>query len=576
MQRRTQRQDWLIHYENYKGNKMKKIVILIIIMTAVLSAFVRTHEYAEVKISGIDDIKFLQDNKIDIDRTSFNTKGLPETIKVYITEEQYQMLENSGYTVSWQPLTIPKDALDFRYNEDIGDSMLVWQRRYPDICKRIQVGTSVQSRPLWALLITDSIDIEEAEPEVKFIGTMHGDEVTGLEMEMEMIEDILYGYQAGNDTMQFIVNNTELYFMPLMNPDGMANNSRFNANSVDLNRNFPEGTFYQVNDPALEEPEIAAVMIWTAEHNFILSTNFHGGAEVVNYIFDKDFGVANYAYAASPDDAHAYWLAYGYASRNPRLRNSSLGDGTPDGVTNGCEWYSISGGMQDWNYRYHNDMDMTLEISGTKWPPFSTMAAYWVENRDAMFWYLSAAHKGIYGVVTDSLTGVPLDATIEITGINKEYFTDPDHGDYYRLLRPGTYSMTVSKIGYFPQTINNIIVTDDTGVFKEATEVNVELVKDTGIDNGQFTIDNLQLIQNYPNPFNPTTTISFINDRTQMLNINIYDQAGKLVEKVIDSKFTAGKHSFEFNAEKLSSGIYYTVLKTEAGIVRSNKMILIK
>ena len=61
-----------------------------------------------------------------------------------------------------------------------------------------------------------------------------------------------------------------------------------------------------------------------------------------------------------------------------------------------------------------------------------------------------------------------------------------------------------------------------------------------------------------------------------MLSLNIYNQAGKLVEKVVDNKFTAGKHSFEFNAEKLSSGIYYNVLKTEAGVVISNKMVFIK
>ncbi|NOR44931.1 MAG: T9SS type A sorting domain-containing protein, partial [Candidatus Delongbacteria bacterium] len=275
---------------------------------------------------------------------------------------------------------------------------------------------------------------------------------------------------------------------------------------------------------------------------------------------------------ASPDDPHAYWLAYGYAVRNQPMFNGPF----TDGITNGCEWYSIDGGMQDWNYRYHNDMDMTLEISSTKWPAFSTMAGFWQDNRDAMFWYLSAAHKGIYGLVTDSVSGVPMDATIEIAGINKEYYTDPDHGDYYRILKPGTYSMTVSCPGFFTQTIDNIVVTDDTGVFKEATEVNVQLVKDTGIDNEQFTINNLQLEQNYPNPFNPITTISFINDRTQILSLNIYNQAGKLVEKVVNSKFTAGRYSFEFNAEKLSSGIYYNVLRTEAGIVRSNKMVFIK
>ena len=570
---------------------MKKIIILIITMTAILSAFVKTHEYAEVKISGLKDIQFLQDNKIDIDRSSFKGKGLPEVLKVYVTDEEFSMLDKAGYSVSWTPLVIPKDATDFYTNQSIGDSMLVWQNRYPDICRRMSIGTSCQGEELWVLKITDSLDIEEAEPEVKFVGTMHGDEVTGMEMEMYMVDDILKGYQAGNDTMQFIVNNTELYFLPLMNPDGNNWKQRYNvveldtiitetdttiyvSNGYDLNRNFPEGTYYQDDSVnAITLPENDAMINWTKAHNFILSTNFHGGAEVANYVYDKDFGVADQSYAASPDDAHAYWLAYGYASRNSRLFSSSS---FTDGVTNGCDWYWVIGGMQDWNYRYHNDMDMTLEISGAKWPSYSTMPTYWRENRDAMFWYLSAAHKGIYGLVTDSVSGVPVDATIEIAGINKEYYTDPDHGDYYRILKPGTYSMTVSCPGFFPQTIDNIVVTDETGVFKEATEVNIQLVKNTGIENSEFTVDNLELEQNYPNPFNPITTISFTNDRTQILSLNIYDQAGRLVEKVIDNKFTAGRYSFEFNAKKLSSGIYYNVLRTETGIVRSNKMVFIK
>ena len=449
---------------------MRQFLTLLLTVTFLLSAK-NKYEYATVKISGLNDIKFMQENKIDIDRTSFTGKSLPEALTVYVSDEEFQTLISEGYSVEWAPLRLPKDATDFRYNEDIGDSMLVWQNRYPDICKRIQIGTSVQGRELWVLKTSDNVDIEEAEPELKFVSTMHGDEVTGVEMEMYMIEDILYGYQANNDTMQFIVNNTELYVMPLMNPDGMANNSRYNANSVDLNRNFPEFEYGEPNTPTGEEPEIAAIINWSNDHNFILSTNYHSGALVTNYLLDKDNTVPNYSYAACPDDEHVTWLAKNYAIRNTPMYNGSF----TEGVTNGCEWYSIDGGMQDWNYKYYNDIDLTLELSVIKWPTFSTMAGFWQDNRDAMFWYLAAAHKGIYGIVTDFDTGFPLDATIEITGIDKEYGTDSDFGDYYRILKPGTYTMTVSAPGYISQIINNIVVTDDTDSFKEATEVNIQL-----------------------------------------------------------------------------------------------------
>ena len=451
---------------------MKDLTFSLLVLTMILFG-TEKYEYAKVKISGPEDIKFFAENNIDIDRTSFQGKGsdFPEYLIIYVDQNRFGLLEKQGYIISWDPFKLPKDASSYRYNEDIGDSMLVWQNRYPSICKRIQIGTSVQGRPLWVLKITDNIDIEEAEPEVKFVSTMHGDEVTGVEMEMYMIEDILNGYQANNDTMQYIVNNTELYVMPLLNPDGMANNSRYNYNNIDLNRDFPDFMTGETNLAEPDEPEIDAMINWSNQHNFILSTNYHGGALVANYILDTKPPLTSGQYAAAPDDLHATWLAANYAIRNTPMYNGAF----TDGITNGLEWYEAVGGMQDWNYHYYGDMDLTLEISNTKWPSYSEIPGFWRDNRDAMFWYLSAAHKGIYGIVTDSSTGSPLDATIEITGIDKEYYTDPDHGDYYRVLKPGTYNMTVSASGYYPQTINNIVVTDQTGQFKEATEVNVAL-----------------------------------------------------------------------------------------------------
>jgi len=284
--------------------------------------------------------------------------------------------------MEWTPLQLPEKLSDFRHNTAIGDSMLIWQNRWPSICKRIQIGTSVQGRPLWVMKITDNIDVEEAEPEFKYSATMHGDEVTGTEMTMFFIENILKGYEANNDTMQFIVNNTELYVMPLHNPDGMENNSRNNANGVDLNRNFPEGTYGEPNTPDGEEPEIAAMINFSNDHNFVLSANFHGGALVANYLYDKETGVTSGSYAACPDDEHVAWLAYNYSVRNYEMFNNSVGKGSfPNGITNGSDWYSIDGGMQDWNYRYYNDIETTLEISTTKWPAFSLIAGFWEDNR---------------------------------------------------------------------------------------------------------------------------------------------------------------------------------------------------
>jgi hypothetical protein len=554
---------------------MKNLIFTFILTSAFfISVFSADYQYAEVKVSGSEDIRFLQQNNIDIDRTSFGMKGKPLNgkVTVYITQEQFSLLEENNYELKWTPLSISKDG--YRYNEAIGDSMLIWQNRYPDICKRLQIGTSVQGRPMWALKITDSLDIEEAEPEVKFVGTIHGDEVTGLEMQMFMIENILKGYAAENDTMKFIVDNTELYVMPLMNPDGMANNSRYNANGYDMNRNFPEGTHYDTDSVnAVSLPEIQAMIDWTKEQNFIMSTNFHGGALVANYIYDIDFGIPNFSYAACPDDPHVTWLAYNYSVLNSPMYNGPF----DEGITNGSVWYQITGGMQDWNYRYHNCLDITLEISSTKWPAYSYIPGFWEDNRESMFWYLSAVHKGIYGRVTDADTGEPLLASIEIEGIDKIYYTDTDHGDYYRILKPGTFNVTVSSVDHYQQTFYGIEVTDNTGKFKEATELNVELLSCVGIEGGDRTVpETVVLHQNYPNPFNPSTMISFTTDMDQHLKLSVYDSKGNAVNNIAEGNFSKGTHTFDFNAEGLSSGTYYYSVSGIGGQEISKKMLMLK
>ena len=456
---------------------MNKILFLSFIIVLLCSpSTYASYEYADIIVEGIDDVMFLQDNNINIDRTSVGPGGKPVNGKItaYVNQQEFELIRKYGYSVEWAPLQI-RDKSSYRNNEAIGDSMLIWQNRYPEICNRIQIGTSVQDRPLWVLKISSDVNNSRPVPAVKFIGTMHGDEVVGLELQMLMIENILKGYEAENDTMRFLVDNTEMYFMPLMNPDGMALNRRGNAHGYDLNRNFPEGTAGDpdsVNPDLL--PEIQAMIDFTAKHNFIISTNFHGGALIANYLYDKDYDVPSGSYAACPDDEHVTWLAYNYSVRNtPMFTNPS--PSFPNGIVNGSRWYSISGGMQDWNYRYHNCLDITLEVSVSKWPDYSTIPEFWSDNRESMFWYMFSAHRGIYGTVTDLATGEFLSAEIEIEGIDKIYYTDPDHGDYYRVLKPGVYNMTVSAEGYKPATITGIEVTDGTGVFKEATEVNVLL-----------------------------------------------------------------------------------------------------
>jgi flagellar hook assembly protein FlgD len=84
------------------------------------------------------------------------------------------------------------------------------------------------------------------------------------------------------------------------------------------------------------------------------------------------------------------------------------------------------------------------------------------------------------------------------------------------------------------------------------------------------------LYQNYPNPFNPRTTISFYNAKEQRVKIDIYNLKGQKVTSLLDNELASGRHNISWNAEELSSGIYFTKIKMADGYQKTIKMILMK
>lgn len=171
------------------------------------------------------------------------------------------------------------------------------------------------------------------EPEFKYIGNMHGNEVVGRELLLNLIEYLCRNYGTDPEVSQ-LVNTTRIHIMPSMNPDGyeiaqegkdelrlvfhsqckniircviiviiwillsikICKNKSFaflhnerlllstgdiagyqgrnNSNNYDLNRNFPD-QFKTITDP--RQPETIAVMNWVKSYPFVLSANLHGG-----------------------------------------------------------------------------------------------------------------------------------------------------------------------------------------------------------------------------------------------------------------------------------------------------------
>jgi photosystem II stability/assembly factor-like uncharacterized protein len=83
------------------------------------------------------------------------------------------------------------------------------------------------------------------------------------------------------------------------------------------------------------------------------------------------------------------------------------------------------------------------------------------------------------------------------------------------------------------------------------------------------------LEQNFPNPFNPATTIKFSIDRKDRVSLNVYDVNGRRVATILNKEMDPGDYSISFQADGLSSGVYFYVLKTSTAEMMK-KMILLR
>ncbi len=83
------------------------------------------------------------------------------------------------------------------------------------------------------------------------------------------------------------------------------------------------------------------------------------------------------------------------------------------------------------------------------------------------------------------------------------------------------------------------------------------------------------LDQNYPNPFNPSTKISFGLPHSSNVVLKVFNALGEEVAELVNESLEAGTHTYNFDASKLTSGIYIYSLQTDAGVI-SNKMTLLK
>ncbi|KAM8748006.1 carboxypeptidase Z-like isoform 1-T1 [Acanthopagrus schlegelii] len=394
------------------------------------------------------------------------------------------------------PAEEPATAPQFSYhsNAQMNAILKKVEERCSDIARTYSIGRSMEGRELLVIEFSNNPGQHELlEPEVKYVGNMHGNEVLGRQLLIYLSQYLCSEYLLGNERIQTLVNTTRIHILPSMNPDGYEvavagaqdtnddedrsgrhdswNIGRNNAQNIDLNRNFPDLTSviygrrrmkgYRTDHVPIPDyywfgkvaPETYAVMKWIRSIPFVLSASFHGGDLVVVYPYDlSKHPLQSTMFSPTPDDQVFKFLARTYANAHETMSYESAQCGSSrthseKGMINGAQWSSFAGSMMDFNYLHTNCFEVTVELGCDKFPPEEELFLAWHENHEALIAFVEAAHRGIKGIVRDEEGNGIKDVQISVKGIRHDV-TTAENGEYWRLLTPGIHIVMASAPGY--------------------------------------------------------------------------------------------------------------------------------
>jgi hypothetical protein len=136
-----------------------------------------------------------------------------------------------------QPSVLP-DWKDGEYHDyyETADMLSDFKVKYPDLVNVFSIGKSVLGKDIWCIRITNEKN-NEIKSSCLIDGCIHGQEWEGGEACLYLAEYLLINFD-NNETITNILNSSEVYIVPLVNPDGRQDDTLYNDNGINLNRNF--------------------------------------------------------------------------------------------------------------------------------------------------------------------------------------------------------------------------------------------------------------------------------------------------------------------------------------------------
>jgi carboxypeptidase T len=395
---------------------------LTIIIAALLFVSINAQIYKKIliKLNSRSDIELLNKSGIDLEG-GISLKEM--TAKIYVSETELRKVNNLGLSYSiliddWSKfynsqrlLTKPEmnQILDqsksqygvtsFGYGsmggfytyDEINAQLDTMHAHYPTLVTQKQsIGTTAGGRPIYMVKITNS-SITGPKVQVSYNAMHHAREPMGMECLIYFMYYMLENYNT-NSAVKYLVDNRELYFVPICNPDGYEYNRSTNPSGgglwrknrkdngdgtfgVDINRNYGPTNYWNASNGGsstvtsdetyrgtapFSENETAAIKNYYASHKFKNSISYHTyGNDMI------------YPYSALPHETADSIFFREYA------RDMTSYNGYIYGTDLQTVGYSTRGSSDDYFYDGDTVADggkifaMTPEVGTDFWPPQS-------------------------------------------------------------------------------------------------------------------------------------------------------------------------------------------------------------
>ena len=482
-------------------------------------------------------------------------------------------------------------TLDPRYHtfEEVAYELDSIATQYTELTQLDTIGYScVDTLPLFALKISDNVHIDEDEPAILYIGCHHAEEILGIEICMYMIEDLLSNYGT-DSTRTYWIDNREIWFVPLMNPEGhnvvtthldtiWRKNKRDNNNNgvfdldydgVDLNRNYdfyftegggtdPSTEFYR-GPYSFSEPEVRAIRDLAYAQNFLFCNTYHsaryGLTEVVYYPWSSSSGF-------SPDYPFIRAVA-------DSISNRIIND-QGNGHYNALPGQGLDGRARNWLYGVCGTFTFCLEVSTTCIQPGWMVDDICQRNLPGAYYLLErASQSGVTGCVYDSLTGQPLNAEVIIQGYYNPNLpprrAEPHYGRSCRILKPGFYDIEVRKRGYVTKYYEDVEVIDG-----QMTELNTNMISMARSIPAPGSQNEIRVS---PNPSRTSVRIQF-DESLNFSSVDVYDMLGRLVRNFDDPPHDMAWSLEDALDREVADGVYFLVGRTEDDEIRQKIVII--